>query len=632
MALGDIAGMMEEKNASAVRVPDLDWLMLTADDAKNIPTPHDVEIIPQLEETWGNTDASSAHLINNQVKSEVRASDKIAASDVEGLVLAAKKDMMLGYNGKSLSQRLASTYPRNLLIAAKDKLVKLAEEQGLLGGVYVDLSPFDSCEHAARVLGKNKIRLAKFVVGNPKGKKCASHNEGYCKSLGKSVLEDVDYNSTLLRDYTDHLRMAGVISKNESISSKENLREALLKASTIRDANMMETEVPTVEAERPLELQASLSDLQETLLAEAKAQTASQSDELRPVLAFIQNELLKGKMGSDLKEAIAKNIPQPTIGKFASQIKKAVSLQGLLGNVYVDVSYYNDFDEAVEAIKTAHTSPSYVIQTRKNGEFDETLERVAAVTGCELLPRDGKVSSKIASSYIDDLQFNSRISSDMAEDARSKIEAGDNVLGVLREAYMQSINYTPPKKEGGQPGRFHQTVSHKYANRDKLKAAAYKAVEAGFAIEKIEAKLMQEVPAVEATGMVRGVIASVKEIDANVLSNCTKERYQLSTDAVLKKASKCSNCIRSTCVGCTALGLRFASAEEAVVSIDPKTEKVQLDENPDLERANINKEFDMPSISGENVNVQLDELRSAEASNIDTTFSMDGLDSTLKDI
>lgn len=636
MALGDIAGMMEEKNAGAVRVPDLDWLMLSEENTKNIPTPHNVEIIPQLQETWGNTDASSARLISNQVKSESLPSQKIASEDISGVVNTAKKEMMLGLSGKGLSKKLASIYPKNLLVAAKKELTKLAQEQGLLGGVYVDLTPFDSCDHAAKVLGRNKIRLAKYVVGEPKRCVCSSHHQGYCKALGKNVIDEVDYNSKLLSDYTTHLHVAGILGRGEVLSSKENLRGALLKSAAIREPEAHE--VPTVEKERPMDIEASFGDLQETLLKEAKSEVKSVSefDQVRPVLAFIQNEMLKGKMGSDLKEAISQSIAQPTIEKFASQIKKAVSLQGLLGNVYVDISYYNNFDDAVKAIKTASTSPSYVVHTEPRDDLDDLLERVAAVTGCEVLPRDGKIKAKVASSYIDDLQFSSRVSSDMAEQARNRIEAGDNVLGVLRDIYISSLSYTPTAKEGGQPGRFHQNVSHKYANREKLKSAAYKAVEAGFPIEKIENKLMGEIPAAEAVGMVRKVIASVREVDANVLTNCTTEKYQFSHDAILKKASKCSDCVRFTCAGCTALGLRFAASKnEELPAIDPKTEKVLFEENPDVLRDNLNKEFDMPDYSGANINVDLDKMRSSEASknvDVDTTFNMEGMDAAMRDM
>lgn len=630
--MDNLTNYMDEKNAGAVRVPDLDWLMLTADDAKNIPTPHNVEIIQQLQDTWGNTDASSARLIDNHVRSEVRASEKIASSDIEGVVKTAKKEMMLGLNGKQLSKKLASTYPVNVLIASKDKLIKLANEQGLLGGVYVDLSPFDSCEQASKVLGRNKIRLAKYVVGDPRISKCAGHTNGYCRCLGKKVLQEVEYNTALFKDYTDHLKVAGVIGHNDSIDSVEDLREALIQANTFKEANF--DVVPQVEAQKVTDVSASLGDLESALLEDANNEIGivqKEATELRPIMAFIQNEMLKGKLGSDLKDAISRKIPEPSIKKFATHIKKAVSLQGLLGNVYVDVSYYNDVDEAVRAIKTAKTSPQYLVQTEQK-DFDNTLERVAAVTGCEVLPRDGKINPKVASSYVDDLQFSSKISSDMAESARNKIDAGENVLGVLREAYMDSIGYVPPKREGGQPGRFHQNVCNKYANRDKLKTAAYRAVEAGFALEKVEQKLMQEIPTVEAVGIVRDVIASVKEVDANVLTNCTKEKYKFSADAVMKKASKCESCVRSACGSCTSQGLKFAGQEEPVLDLDPKTEKVMYDENPDVTRESINKEYDMPDYSGSNINVDIDKLRESEASDIENEYSLDGFDSSLKDL
>lgn len=636
MELGNIERIMREKNASNVRVPDLDWLMLTNEDSKNIPTPHDVEIIPQLQETWGNTDASSAKLISNKIRSEESKAGKIASEDINGVIDTAKKEMMQGLNGKFLASKLASTYPKNLIAAAKKDLMKLAEEQGLLGSVYVDISPYDSCEQASEVLGKNKIRLAKYVVGEPKRKVCSSHHTGYCKHLGKKVVPSIEYNSSLLYDYTNHLHIAGILKDNERVNTKEELRNAILKSASVREPSTFEAnDVPEVEEEKPIE--GSVKDLQKALMSDVEkiVPQTSETAGLKPVLAFIQNEMLKGKMGEDLKESISHKITNETIKKYASQIKKAVSLQGLLGNVYVDISYYNKPQEAIQAIKNASTSPSYIIQTEPGVEYDNTLEKIANATGCEVLPRNGNIKPVVANSYIDDLQFNSRISSDMAVNARKRIESGDNILGILRDVYKDSMGYSPPVKEGGQTGRFHQNVSHKYANRDRLKKAVYTAVEAGFPIEKIENKLMEEIPAVEAVGMIRNVISSVKEIDANVLDNCTKEKYQFSHDASLKKASKCNDCVRAIEAGCTALGLKFAAEEKSdIVSLDPKTEKVLLKENPDVERENVNKEFDMPDYSGSNLNVKLDEMRSQQASesnDFNISYNMNGIDMNLQE-
>jgi hypothetical protein len=646
----DMMDFMGDKNASAIKVPDLDWLALSATDVKNIPVPLNIEIVPQLQENWKSFNDSNLNLIANTIKSEeIPSSDKVTPETIRDVVYAAKKDMMKGITGKALAQKLASTYPKNLIKAAGEDLKKLANEQGLLGNVYIDLTPFDSCSEAARVLGAGKIKLARYVTGNPRGHMCSSHTTGYCKELRKNVVASMEYSEELLKSYTTHLRIAGMIGPNDVIDSKDLLRTVLLrsaedkKPSALVDPTVDKFSFTTVEAD------SMMDDFTNLLIKEAsqveKNPELTRFMEVRPVLAFIQDEMLKGKIGGDLKESINHKFTPDIIEKYSSEIKRIASLQGLLGNVYVDISYYKDADDAIKAIKTAAVNPSYLIQSYSKGKFDDILRKVALNTGCEILPRDGKISNKVASSYIDDLQFNQRISSDKADYSRRRIEAGDNVLSVLRDVFLNTISYTPRTREGGVKAHFYQEPAKKYAHRDKLKEAVYKAVEAGLPIESIENKLIQHIPTAEAVSIVRNVIASVKEIDANVLTKCAVEKYQFSPDVSLKKAKKCDDCIMCSTAGCTKHGLIFAKdksnkedkkentkQDKPKANIDTKTEKVLLEENPDLTQMNIRKEFDMPDYLGSNINVSLEKMRGQNKLSMDISFNTEGLDDNLKNL
>ena len=139
--------------------------------------------------------------------------------------------------------------------------------------------------------------------------------------------------------------------------------------------------------------------------------------------------------------------------------------------------------------------------------------------------------------------------------------------------------------------------------------------------------------------MVRTVIAAVREIDANVLTKCSKEKYQFSLDVRLKKASKCDGCIMSSIGGCTKLGLKFAETakkdekkkDAPKTNVDPKTEKVLLKDNPDETQKNIRKEFDMDDYAGSNVNIALDKMRGQDKLGMDVSFNSVGLDDVLKD-
>lgn len=635
MELGDISKVLNDKNADAIRIPDLDWLMLSKDDMKNIPTPHNVEIIPELQQAWGNTDKASARLISNKQRMEPRFSNKIAAEDIQDVVNTAKIEMMKGAIGKDLSQKIASLYPEYVLRAAKDKLASLSEEQGLLGNVYVDLSPFDSCEQAAKILGKDKIKLAQYVIGEPKRKVCATHKEGHCKVFNKKVADTIDYNDNLMEEYTDRMKVAGMIGSNDAVGSREELRDAIIAAMSPRQREAIE-EIPQVEAERPVN--ASVKDMTAILMQKERnilaSEKDSEEDHLRKVLAFIQEQMMDGKIGNDLKEIIADKIPNVTIEKYANEIKKVASLQGLLGNVYVDLSYYKNADEAIRSIKNASTSPSYLVHTERADDLDNRMEVVAAATGCEILPRNGKISSDVANSYIEDLQYQKKISSDTAQFARNRIAAGDNVLKVLREAFISTMGYKPPQRITGQESGVYSGGQNKYATDNKrFEKAASMALEQGLAVNKIEDKISEHIPVSEAMAVVRGVLATMDVVDADSLTDCTKRSYQLQKTARIKKASKCDTCVRATCEGCSVLGLRFASVEEnpmIEMELDPKTEKVLLKENPDIARQNILDEYEVPSNAGMNINMDLELARSFEASDIKITRNPKSVNDALK--
>lgn len=634
MALGDISKIMGD-NDSVAKIPDLDWASIDLESKDNIPVPMNVEIVPQLVESWTYTGKDkTANIIPNHTSSAHKI-EKISSEDVKGVLNSAKKEIMTGLSGKALAQKLSSTYPPKLIKAAANELQKLAEEQGLLGNVYVDLSPFDSCKDAARSLGANKIRLAKYVVGMPKRHVCASHHQGICKELKKKVVASIEYDEETLLEYTDHLRVAGLLDAQDNLTSKEDLRAALLykgenkTAKTKKEKNLPSKTFEEVQKAFSSEISKKTAAIQEEIRVD-------RFSEVRPVLAFMQNEMLKGHMGESLKEAIQSRYTEDVIKAYAPEIKKLASLQGLLGNVYVDVSLYSDAEEAIHSIKNASTSPSYVIQTVKANEFDNLAEKVAKSTGCLTLPRDGKIDIKIASSYIDDLQFNDRISAEKANVLRGTLEASENVLGTLREAFISTQDYKPAKREGGVKGYYRQETGNKYDSRDNVKEAAYKAVTAGVAIDKVESKLSTLIPTAEAAGMVRDVLANVKEVDANVLSNCTTEKYHFSPEARIKEASKCSSCILKNCDMCMSQGIKFASAKEDVedvIKLDANTKKVLLNENPDVVRDDMSLEKDLAdSRWGSGNNIMLDTLSKQANQEVDNSFSNDGLDAGLADI
>lgn len=628
----DALGRSIEQDKDLVQIPDLDWLVLSGE---NIPGEFPVESIPQLQEAWTHTNEASTRLVSNATVQGGVSMKKASQEDISGVVKQAKKEMMLGFTGKALADRLASLYMPDMILAAKDELVKLASEQGLLGKVYIDLTPFDSCHDAAITLGKNRIRTARYVVGNPKRRVCSSHHDGFCKELNKRTKEAMDYSDPILKEYTTHLRVAGVIDASETITSKENLREAFLRQPE------KQTEVVAKEAS-PIDMNKVQKDFSEQLTKSAASQEKQAAEQrffaARPILAFMQDQLLKGKAGEALKESIRSKFSSTDIQKFSKEIAKVASLQGILGNIYVDVSYYKTPEDAIHAIKTASTNPVYLIQSYKQHSYDNTLEKVASATGCSKLPRDGQLDKKVAFSYIKDLQANNRIASGISKELLDRVIAGDSSLRVIKEAFDATLTHKREVRMGGVQGVAAPVVSKKAFDRDAIRKNVEKALEAGVAVNNIEDKVAAMIGTVEAVGMVRKVLASASQVNANCLSKCTSERYDLSRTASIKPAEKCKGCVlkgASSCikqstdfVGSIDLDKAFFDLKEAggAPSVEEAITDVQLKDNPDNARSDMSQTYEISDDSG--MNIALDDVREA-SSDLNIEMGNEGIDNYL---
>jgi hypothetical protein len=634
----DAIGNVLKQDSNLAQIPDLDWVNLPKD---NIPSEFPVEAIPQLQQAWTHTNEPSTRLISNAgVKGGMTQIKTASQEDISGVVKQAKKEMMMGYVGKSLADRLASMYMPDLILAAKDELLKIAGEQGLLGNVYIDLTPYDSCHDAAVALGKNRIRTARYVVGKPARHVCSSHPNGFCKELNKRVATSMEYSDAILKEYTTHLRIAGVINASDSLTSKEALRDAFLVKPIqvvepeIREASVVDTDKFCNDFAVHLEKNA----------AEQEKQAAVQKFfASRTILAHLQNQMLKGKVGESLKSSLREKFSSNDIAKYAQEIAKVASLQGMLGNIYVDVSYYKTPEDAIQAIKTASTNPYYLIQSYKVHSHDNTLAKVASATGCTEFPRDGKLDKKVVFSYIKDLQANNKLSSSMTQGLINRVMAGESSLDVIKDAFDASTQYKKEVRIGGVQGTYAPGVSKQALDRKELTQSVYKALEAGIAVDLIEDKIAGMIGTSEAVGLVHDALTKVNEVCASSLSKCTSDKYSFSRAASLRPAQKCIKCVLKSASVCLKQSLRFVGAmdldkaffdfgkeAEDKPDIDKNTKAVQLKENPDVTRKDICQEYDMSDPFGSGMNIALDNMQEKkEACEIELGVSSEGMDRVL---
>jgi hypothetical protein len=147
----------------------------------------------------------------------------------------------------------------------------------------------------------------------------------------------------------------------------------------------------------------------------------------------------------------------------------------------------------------------------------------------------------------------------------------------------------------------------------------------------------------EAVGMVRNIIASVQEISADCLPDCTSERYDLSKNASIKPTKKCANCVLKSASSCIKQSINFSGnmdldkaffdiREAGEEKLPKEMETIQYKENPDKDREDITQEYDMTTAGGSGMNVVLDDMHKKdmkEASELGIEMGGCGLDNHL---
>ena len=290
----DIVG--SQKNPPVV---DHTWLAVDLGTYDNIPTDNQpLRTLPKLSELWNPPQAKDQvmNLIpNRQCPCQAPAKNAAVA---ESVVREAKKGMMAGASGHKLADYLKARFTSAEIESAKDDLVKLSAEQGLLGNVYIDASAFDNYTDAERFLTKHRTRLARDIVAG--GTMTPAVLGTLASDFRKNVVASVTYDESLFKTYKDHLVALHRISRDTVIDSKESLRRAFL--ADPKQAEPEPEEKPAAPAPAPavvaqaIESCAEASELKNRLAAEEIS-----FRELKPIVVFAREQMAKGKSGSDLR-------------------------------------------------------------------------------------------------------------------------------------------------------------------------------------------------------------------------------------------------------------------------------------------------------------------------------------------
>jgi len=320
----DIIGT-NPKNPSVI---DHSWMDPNPPGYDNFPSDNNpVRVLPKLSELWRTTDVGFS-VTPNQANALMGAG-RSATEDktVADVSREARKAAMTGMSGAGLAEHLRGLFTSRQIAAAKDELAKVANEVGLLGNVYIDVRAFSTLDEADKFMGKYRSRLARDMLFDPK-----TMNQSVVSTLAskyrKAAVSDIKYDADLFAHYKDHLVTAGRISADFVIDSKDSLRKAFLHVMP------KETAAPAPEVQT---LKLSQEEISEGLrqMADRNASIQRNSAEIgmlkviTPVVAFVQENLSKGKTGKDLKEMIRLRFATEDINAAGKFIALAVSERGL---------------------------------------------------------------------------------------------------------------------------------------------------------------------------------------------------------------------------------------------------------------------------------------------------------------
>ena len=534
-SLGDISGMISQE------LPDLSWLNVDISPLPVVSNPN--YVVPELVEAWSWEEPKNmaVNLTPNSISCAppIRV---VTATEIEDAVKTAKKAMMQGLKGEELASHVSSKVDPEVLGAASQELSKLASEEGLLGHVYMDLSPFDTTREAALLLGGSRLKMASFIVGSPAKESSFVDPSGNVRNMGLPHCASNEVNQTLVKRYASILEDKGYDVRH--LSDKETLRRAFINGPVVEEKVYGADEVKQtpVDAEDVLKKASALS-----LRAASEAASEAAWGRDRQVLAYLQDEMVKGKTGLALTASLNSKFDPHTIALASDRVAKFASLQGMLGQLYVDVALPGSTDDAIRLIKSAANKPFFIMSSKEG--MGNRLNAVASATGCSVLTRDG-VSAKQASEVISSLASTGRIASDTATDLHSRVASGDSTMSVLRTAYSVALTMNRKASAVAPCGVFAVMAQGEKVDdvldtvdKEHLKLASKSAIEKGFAISAIEGKVASSVPAGEAVSIVRQVLASMDVVPARSLERCSSMRYPLKQGATIEAAPKCASCV-----------------------------------------------------------------------------------------
>lgn len=356
-------------------INNLDYLSVDTKNYDNYPSDNNsVRIQPKLADLWNHNRVNTGlSLIPNQVGRPMESADENPVV-VDDIIREAKKAMMSGLKGSELAEHLRARFSSDDIVSAKDAMMKLSEEQGLLGNVYIDASAFANAKEAESFLAAHRNRLAQDIVINDS--KVSSEAIGYlANKFRKNVVAKISYDEGTLKKYKMHLVGSGKIKNSFVVDSKEALRKAFLAVP------VPEKRAVTACTKKKISKEVAMKEMIQMRENKRAVKKAAEDEftfrRIYPILEYARENLSKGKTGNNLKGMLR--------GKYASiDLKDAARYLTVILSTHVTPEHINKLMEMSKVSKMIGNDLKKLIKAHplKVAQFkEEEHERQIGVQG-----------------------------------------------------------------------------------------------------------------------------------------------------------------------------------------------------------------------------------------------------------
>lgn len=486
---------------------------------------------------------------------------KVNASveEIRTTVASLKRELMLGRSVQHIETNVISNLNPSIRPIVASELKKLASEVGLLGNVYIDPSAFSSCEDGSKLLKNN--RTASFAKKMAGCSGCSFNQGGFCRMYKKALVQEVPFNSKTLEHYQNHLAVAGKISPELKIASKQELQRAFLGS----DKKASEaTSVVFHDESKRFKPASKYSD------------EGAVSKEARDIANDLSKRLIAGMQPSLFKEYVSSRYVA-AFKKHPEVIKKYADLVGSLGNVFVELAPFTNLEDARKFFVKHAPGVKYALADSKKAytSLDEKMLGKRIISSLSEIPaKEWERNLKKAGKSFDSSELLS------------------NPVLVTKKAFLDEKRIKSASSENfGMVQHFEMMGHDPKADLDsvKTKEEIESSLRMGKPIDSLY-KHNERVSSTSISRIVKNYLDAAPVVQASIFSTPCETSFQINRTAKIAAKKDCSGCSYNKGVLCTKLDRSFtvyatrtASSEASEIKASEKKVAVKVDKNLEVE-------------------------------------------------